>query len=106
MDQDFDQIDEAYEAEAESGFYVTKGPRTDPVGTRSPQELDALAILVLVTVQVLVLDVRVPEFSRIDVLVPDVIKNKKSSSSDDGPILRSPGQHLKLEFSQVNYDLY
>ena len=75
MDQDFDQIDEAYEAEAESGFYVTKGPRTDPVGTRSPQELDALAILV--TVQVLVLDVRVPEFSRIDVLVPDVIKNRR-----------------------------
>ena len=74
MDQDFDQIDEAYEAEAESGFYVTKA---DPVGTRSPQELYALAILVLVTVQVLVLDVRVPEFSRIDVLVPDVIKNRR-----------------------------
>ena len=63
MDQDFDQIDEAYEAEAESGFYVTKGPRTRP-----PKELDALAILV--TVPVLILDARVPEFSRIDVLEP------------------------------------
>jgi len=37
MDQDFDQIDEAYENEAdvESGFYMSKGPRTDPVRTWS-----------------------------------------------------------------------
>ena len=43
-----------------------------------------------------------------NVLVPDVLKIKKSSSSmgEDGPILRSPGQHLKLEFSQVDYGLY
>ena len=37
MDQDFDQIDEAYENEAdvESGFYMTKGQRTDPARTWS-----------------------------------------------------------------------
>ena len=46
MDQDFDQIDEAYEAEAdvESGFiFISKVPRTNPLSSLASNGLVLVA---------------------------------------------------------------